>query len=42
MLINTFLGEEVYPLISENEYGSLFTLTIQGDSIKYQLTYLNN
>ena len=42
MLINTFLGEEVYPLISENEYGSLFTLTIQGDSNKYQLTYLNN
>lgn len=41
-LINTFLGEEMYPLISENEYGSLYILTIQGDSIKHQLTYLNN
>ena len=40
-LINTFLGVEIYPIISENEYGSLFTITIQGDVIKHQLTYHN-
>lgn len=42
LLINTFLGEEMYPMIAENEYSSLYILTIQGDSIKHQLKYIIN
>lgn len=42
VLINTFLGEEMYPMIAENEYSSLYILTIQGDSIKHQLKYITN
>ena len=41
-LINTFLEEEFYSLISENEYGSLYIITIQGETIKHELTYSNN
>ena len=36
-LINTFLGQEIYPIIAENEYSSLYTITIQGDTIKHDL-----
>lgn len=42
IVVNTYLGEEIYPIISENEYGCLFIITIQGDTIKHELKYLNN
>jgi broad specificity phosphatase PhoE len=40
-LLNTFLGQEVYQILAENEYSSLFTITIQGDTIKHDLKQVN-
>lgn len=42
ILINTFLGKEIYPNIPENEYGNLYIITIQGDQITHELKYINN
>jgi len=42
IVVNTYLGEEIYPIFSENEYGCLFIITTQGNSIKHELKYLNN
>uniref|UniRef100_UPI00261F263E phosphoglycerate mutase family protein n=1 Tax=uncultured Flavobacterium sp. TaxID=165435 RepID=UPI00261F263E len=39
--INTFLGEEVYRQIDENEFGNLYTITINGDKIEHKLTNHN-
>jgi broad specificity phosphatase PhoE len=39
--INTFLGEEVYQQIDENEFGNLYTITINGDKIEHKLTNHN-
>jgi broad specificity phosphatase PhoE len=40
-LLNTFLGQEVYQILEENEYSSLFTITIQVDTIKHDLKQVN-
>ena len=39
--INAFLGKEVYPQINENEFGNLYTITINGDKIEHKLTNHN-
>ena len=37
--INSFLGEEVYPQMDENEFGNLYTLTIEGNQVEHKLTH---
>lgn len=39
--INTFLGSEIYPLIEENNFGNLYTLTIEEDKVTHSLTIHN-
>lgn len=37
--INTFLGEEIYPQIDENEFGNLYTIKVNGDKIEHKMTH---
>lgn len=37
--INTFLGEEIYPQIDENEFGNLYTIAVNGNKIEHKMTH---
>lgn len=37
--INTFLGEEIYPQIDENEFGNLYTIKVNGNKIEHKMTH---
>jgi 2,3-bisphosphoglycerate-dependent phosphoglycerate mutase len=39
--INTFLGSEIYPLLDENNFGSLYTLKIEEGKVTHDLVVYN-
>ena len=41
-LINSYLGKEMYQMIPENEFGSLYTLTVADDVITLDLKFIND
>jgi 2,3-bisphosphoglycerate-dependent phosphoglycerate mutase len=40
-LINQFLGEDIYPVMAETEFGNLYKITIQGETVTHELTVHN-
>jgi 2,3-bisphosphoglycerate-dependent phosphoglycerate mutase len=40
-LINQFLGEEIYPTIDELQFGNLYKITIQGETVSHELAVYN-
>jgi broad specificity phosphatase PhoE len=39
--INTFLRKDIYPQIDEEQFGNLYTITVNGDKIEHKLTHHN-
>jgi broad specificity phosphatase PhoE len=36
--INTFLQKDIYPEIDEEQFGNLYTITVNGDKIEHKMT----
>ena len=37
--INTFLQKDIYPQIDEEQFGNLYTITVNGDKIEHKMTH---
>jgi 2,3-bisphosphoglycerate-dependent phosphoglycerate mutase len=40
-LINAYLGEDIYPDMAETEFGNLYKITVQGETVSHEMTVHN-